>query len=174
MKFTKKLIRFTLSLSFFLLFLNIVNAAVYLTPNGDNVDSGGHLDWDYDTKYLSESEFAQTTWNDYKSGVIRKDSIWVEEDIFVTDYYSATDGNLGYRSASNQLIALNDYYFVSGNTQSLTPDQRRKTVTHEFGHALGLGENNSGVAAIMRQGKYSYQVLHQDDKDSYDAAAALY
>lgn len=174
MKLIKGIISFTLCISIVLSFPVESNAAVFLTPNGDNVDSGGHLDWDYDTKYYAECVNAQDTWNNYKSGVIREDSISIIEDIFVTDYYSATDGTLGYRSQGDSLIAFNDYYFVSGNKQSLTNLQRKKTALHEFGHALGLGENNSGVAAVMRQGIFSYTSLHQDDKESYDKAATYY
>ena len=52
------------------------HAAVYL-GTGDNVDSGGHLDWDYDTTYYSQTVWGMNLWNGYKSGVIREDSPWV-------------------------------------------------------------------------------------------------
>ena len=47
------------------------HAAVYL-GTGDNVDSGGHLDWDYDTTYYSQTVWGMNLWNGYKSGVIRR------------------------------------------------------------------------------------------------------
>lgn len=151
-----------------------VNSTAYLCPYGDLVDSGKHLDWDYDTAYYSECKNAQTLWNGHKSGVIREDAWNVIEDIFVTDYYSSSDGTLGYTDFTNDKIAFNNYYFASGKTQSLTAAQRRKTAAHEFGHALGCDENNHGSEAIMRQGRYSYSSLHKDDKDSFDAAYKKY
>lgn len=42
------------------------HAAVYL-GTGDNVDSGGHLDWDYDTTYYS-----QTVWGNESVERIQK------------------------------------------------------------------------------------------------------
>lgn len=36
---------------------------------------------------------------------------------------SSTDGALAYTDKSNSIIAFNDYYFKSGNTQSLTAAQ---------------------------------------------------
>ena len=71
------------------------HAAVYL-GTGDNVDSGGHLDWDYDTTYYSQTVWGMNLWNGYKSGVIREDSPLVVQDIFVTDVNSATAGYYGY------------------------------------------------------------------------------
>jgi len=169
---SKKLL--ILALVFLLVASTTAYATAYLTPNGDNVDSGGHLDWDSNTKYLSDCNTAQSVWNGYKSGVIRKDSFWVIEDIFVSDYYDSTETRFAYRRQSNSTINFNDYYFVLGNSQSLTAEQRTKTVIHEFGHALGLGHNTSSNPAIMRQGRFEYKTLHQDDKDSFDEAEKAY
>lgn len=129
MKYSK-LFNFILCASIFL-FIFSVNAiaTVYLVSNDDSVDSGGHLDWDYDTKYYSECKFAENLWNAYKPGVIREDSVVVVQDIFVTDVNSVKYPWTGFRDKDN---------------------------------------------ATMRQGKFSYNELHLDDKESYDAAAELY
>ena len=75
----------------------------------DNVDSGGHLDWDYDTTYYSQTVWGMNLWNGYKSGVIREDSPWVVQDLFVTDVNSATAGYYGYRDRVNAKIYFNIY-----------------------------------------------------------------
>ncbi|WP_066497305.1 hypothetical protein [Abyssisolibacter fermentans] len=150
----------------------IAFAAVYVWDR-DAVDSGGHLDWDGDTKYTDEVSFAVDLWNGHRPGTIRPDSLTVIEDVWVEDM-NVTGGSYGTTTipsgGGHGTIRLNSYYF----DDTFTEDNRNKTTAHEFGHALGLDENNSGVSAIMRQGKYSYSSLHQDDKDSFDDAATRY
>lgn len=48
-------------------------------------------------------------WNAYKSGVIGQDSIWVIEDLFITDINSAVPGYYGYRDRANAKIYFNIY-----------------------------------------------------------------
>ena len=45
------------------------------------VDSGKHLDYDGNSKYMSYANTGASIWNGYKSGVIRKDSILVIQDV---------------------------------------------------------------------------------------------
>lgn len=51
----------------------------------DLVDSGKHLDYDGNSTYMSYINTGAATWNAYKSGVIRKDSAFVVEDVYVSD-----------------------------------------------------------------------------------------
>lgn len=148
--------------------VSFVSADVFLSQWGDNVDSGGHLDWEHNTKYYDESVYAMDTWNLYKPGVIREDSIFVVEDIYVGDYYEASD-TIAFMQHYDAEIRYNDY-MMSG----MITAERRHTAIHEFGHALGLGENPTTIGAVMQQGRLTNQYLRDDDKESYDAAAALY
>jgi hypothetical protein len=138
---------------------------------GDNVDTGGHLDWDYDTTYYSQTVWGMNLWNAYKIGVIREDSILVVQDLFVTDINSSTAGYYGYRDMNNATIYFNIY-----GMNGLSANGKKSVAAHELGHALGLGHNPSNTNAVMTDTGYSNfpTVLVQDDKDSYDAAAALY
>ncbi|MDR2043199.1 MAG: matrixin family metalloprotease [Clostridium sp.] len=133
----------------------------------DLVDSGKHLDWDSDTAYLSSVQSATNTWNNYKSGVIRPDSILVVQDVFVTDY-TEVSSNLGYTDKNNAMICFNTYQFTG-----MTSAQRQKTATHEFGHALGL-DHTTGTDDVMRQGLSSTIALSSTDKASYDYAYNQY
>jgi len=144
------------------------HAAVYL-GTGDNVDSGGHLDWDYDTTYYSQTVWGMNLWNGYKSGVIREDSPLVVQDIFVTDVNSATAGYYGYRDRANAKIYFNIY-----SMSDLSASEKKSVAAHELGHALGLGHNSDNTSAVMTDAHYFPTSLQQDDKDSYDAAAELY
>lgn len=130
------------------------------------VDSGKHLDWDSDTKYVSTVRSAVDLWEEHRSGVIREDSLLVIQDVFISDYNEVTN-TIAYTSASGK-IKLNDDHF-----DSMTPNQRLHTVTHEFGHALGL-DHTSGKNDIMQQGKLALTSLSQTDKDSYDEAYDTY
>lgn len=67
------------------------------------------------------------------------------QDVFISDYVEASN-TLGVTS-SKGTIKLNEYNF-----RNMTKDQRTKTVTHEFGHALGLA-HISEKNDYMQQGK---------------------
>lgn len=128
----------------------------------DLVDDGKHLDWDSNTKYLSSVQSGVDLWEGHRSGVIRPDSIFVIQDVFISDYYEVSS-TMGYTS-SNGTIKFNDYNFAN-----MTSSQRIKTATHELGHALGL-DHTYGTNDIMRQGKLSITSLSSTDKASYDEA----
>jgi hypothetical protein len=132
----------------------------------DLVDSGKHLDYDGNSSYMSSVTSAVNTWENYKSGIIRQDSWSVIQDVYVSDYYEASD-TLGVTSSSGT-IKFNTYNF-----STMTSAQRQKTATHEFGHALGL-DHTTGTNDVMRQGLLSTTALSSTDKSSYDAAYATY
>ena len=144
------------------------SATAYL-GTGANVDSSGHLDWDYDTTYYAMTVWGMNLWNGYKSGVIRKDTAWIIEDIFVTDINSSSAGYYGYRDKDAATIYFNIY-----SMESLSTSEQMSVAAHELGHALGLGHNPNNSNAVMTSQHYFPISLTQDDKDSYDAAAALY
>lgn len=142
---------------------SVVNAAL---QGWHLVDSGKHLDWESNTKYGTSVNNAVDLWNGHKPGVIRPDSIWVIEDVFISDFYEASTTMAV--TCSCGIIKLNDYHYAT-----MTADQRTKTTTHEFGHALGL-DHTFGSKDIMQQGKLSITRLSQTDKDSYDEAYLTY
>lgn len=147
-----------------LLSFNIVSYAALL--GWDLVDSGKHLDWDSNSVYTSSINSAVNLWEGHKSGVIRPDSMWVVQDVFLSDYYEVSSTMAVTSSAGT--IKFNDYHY-----SGMTSAQRIKTTTHEFGHALGL-DHTWGTYDIMQQGKLSITSLSSTDKSSYDAAYATY
>ena len=132
----------------------------------DLVDSGKHLDWDGNTKYTTSVGNAVDLWESYKPGIIRPDSVYVIEDVYLSDYYQVSSTMAVTSSAGT--IKFNDY-----KCNKMSPDQKTKTTTHEFGHALGLDHTN-GTYDIMQQGKLSITSLSNTDKSSYDAAYFTY
>ncbi|WNY27648.1 M57 family metalloprotease [Methanolapillus ohkumae] len=139
--------------------------ATVVLQNWDLVDSGKHLDWGGSTAYQSEFNSSVTTWNNYKSGVIRKDSVLNLKDVTISDY-SAVDGKAGVTSSSGTL-KFNKYYMVDFNT-----NVRKNVCTHELGHALGLDHNQQGD--VMHSQVTSVCTLSANDKASYDAAYSNY
>lgn len=130
------------------------------------VDSGKHLDYDGNSKYMSHVDTGASIWNGYKSGVIRKDSLFVIQDVYISDINKA-NGATGI-TYSNGKIELNTYYF-----DNCTSSQKTNTATHELGHALGLDHSPSSND-IMYTSQTSNTILSQNDKDSYDASYARY
>lgn len=128
----------------------------------DLVDSGKHLDYDGNSKYMSYANTGASIWNGYKSGVIRRDSVLVIQDVYISDINKA-NGNTGV-TYSNGKIELNKYYL-----ENCTDDQITNTVTHELGHALGL-DHGPLSSDIMYSSQTNVKTLSQNDKDSYDAA----
>lgn len=72
--------------------MNVISVNVQAAESGkasiqswDLVDSGKHLDWGGTSKYIKEFKSAVKKWNNYKSGVIRKDTIKTKQDVKIVD-----------------------------------------------------------------------------------------
>lgn len=129
----------------------------------DLVDSGKHLDWSGTSKYLTQFKNAVNIWNNYKSGVIREDTISTINDVTISDQDLGEDGVLG---VTNQLGT------IIFNTRLLdTKDSYIKlnTCIHELGHALGLA-HKSARGSIMQNFATRLNVLSYAEKNTYDYA----
>ncbi|EDO0799630.1 cell surface protein, partial [Listeria monocytogenes] len=71
----------------------------------DLVDSGKHLDYDGNSKYMSYIKSGAATWNSYKKGVIRPDSPKVLEDVFCND--TSANNYVNATTYSNGKITFN-------------------------------------------------------------------
>jgi hypothetical protein len=133
----------------------------------DRVDAGKHLDWDGSTNYMPQFENAVNTWNSYKSGVIRKDTIWIIQDVAISDYY---DGDTAYVALaySNGKIKFNQYYM-----DTYTNAQKQNICTGMLGYQLGLGDSYN-PNDVMYVDTTSITALSANDKASYDAAYNKY
>lgn len=141
------------------------------TLGWDLVDSGKHLDVDGNSSYMSYIWNAKTTWNNYKAGVIRKDSITVIQDVYVSDV-SKNNGVAG-TTYNDGKIKMNTYVL-----KNCSSDEKKNVAIHEIGHALGLAHNknsaNWGTKHIMYENMSANTKLSGDDKESYDAAYKKY
>lgn len=160
-----KLIKSVAILFTFSLFACMINPALgaSYTLGWDLVDSGGHLDWGGSTKYQTDFNDSVNTWNSYKSGVIRKDSVLHLKDVTISDI-RLINNDVGETDGNNKTIKFNTY-----NIDPMNTTRRRNVCTHELGHALGLGENPNTGNVMYYKSSDSY-TLSRDDKDSYNAA----
>lgn len=138
-----------------------------------SVDNGKHLDWSGSTSYSSNWNAGVSTWNNYKSGVIRKDSLLVQNDLTISDVETlpsntvaiTTQYGTGHSSGST-------IKFSKAQMNGLSNLERNIVCTHEIGHALGLDENNdNGTSLVMYNNIYdnsSNNILHSEDKFNYD------
>ena len=130
------------------------------------VDSGGHLDYDGNSKYMNIVDSAVDVWENYNRGVIRKDSPFRVQDVFCYDYYE--ENNTFATTYSSGYIRFNKY-----NYDKMTSTQKKATTIHEFGHCLGLG-HTKGNRDIMRQGLKNYTSLSYTDKKSYNQCKKIW
>lgn len=142
-------------------------AAAYI-QDWNLVDTGKHLDYDVDSKYESAIEAAVPIWNNYKKGVIRKDSLTNIEDVSIIDMYRVN--NQAATTSLGGSIRLNTYIL----DQESFNKNIVNTVAHEFGHALGLEHHSTSTLDIMYTEQTSTKTLSKNDKDSYDAAYERY
>jgi hypothetical protein len=160
-KLSKILVLVAVTVAMTLAFAIQASAATVATLSWWLADSGKHLDWDGSTTYQTQFNAAVTTWNNYKSGVIRPDSLSVVQDVAISDY-SEVSSVAGVTSSAGT-IKFNTY--VMGG---LTTTQRQNVCTHELGHALGLAHNLSGD--VMYAYVSTVTSLSANDKASYDSS----
>ncbi|MGG6447369.1 matrixin family metalloprotease [Pseudobacillus badius] len=129
------------------------------------VDLFKHMDWDGDSKYLENFKYGVGVWEDYKKGVIREDTLFTVEDVFVSDYEEVSS-TVGVTSPQGT-IRFNDYKVSYYDDTSLN-----SVATHEVGHALGLGHNTE--ADVMSPHTNGVVTLSENDKASYDEAYKSY
>ncbi|RID82607.1 cell surface protein [Mesobacillus zeae] len=137
------------------------SAATVKLLTWDLVDSGKHLDWDGSTKYQTSFDSGKNVWNGYKSGVIRKDSAYVIQDVSISDY--SEKSNTGAVTSSGGTIKFNSYVM-----DTLSSTEKKNVAIHELGHALGLAHNTS--SDVMYAYITTNTSLSDNDKASYNAA----
>jgi hypothetical protein len=164
---TPKVRRLSMVFAVFLasLFLTTYASATAYVQSWDLVDSGKHMDYDGNSTYMSNVDSGAAKWNAYKSGVIRKDSASVLQDVYVSDVNNAN--NINATTSSAGTIKMNVYNLGSQSSTQVT-----RVATHELGHCLGLDHSTS--SDIMYAYTITTSSLTQNDKDSYDAAYLNY
>lgn len=107
--------------------------------------------------------------------------------VMLSDYSSSTDNcnaytTYYYRSGYQQIYQINpvssnwSYGSIKMNNYNMsgaTLLKKKDVMTHEFGHVVGLGENNSDPTSIMCQEVYG-RTAHAPSDDDYDGAEYLY
>ena len=124
---------------------------------------GKHLDWAGSSAYSSEFKTAVSTWNGYKSGVIRKSTWYRQTDVTISDY--TEESSVAGVTSSSGTIKFNSYRMSGYNTT-----RKLNVCLHELGHALGLAHNQSGDAMYTYVSNVTS--LSANDKASYDSSYA--
>lgn len=148
----------------------------YHVLNVWSVDSGKHLDWSGSTIYLSYFNTGVNTWNNYKSGVIRKDGVLTVNDVTISDVSDLSGNTVAlttqWHDGSGGKSSSATIQFSTTKMNNLSDMQKTIVCTHELGHTLGLDENNdNGTSVVMYNNidnQTSNNVLHSEDKFNYD------
>lgn len=136
----------------------------------DGVDGLNKVDYTISSAYTTEVAYAINEWN--KLGVIsfQLDTSSTTNDVEILDYYDSEDDAplavTTYRLILAMTVKYNTYYF-----ETMTQNERIKTVLHEFGHVLGLGEFTSleSDTNVMYQGRRELTKLGPADIAAYRA-----
>ncbi|HWM91946.1 MAG TPA: hypothetical protein VN493_14365 [Thermoanaerobaculia bacterium] len=144
--------------------------AAHFSPNGPSVD-GDEIRYVDNTSYNDPLSWAIAEWNALDPIDILPDSAFTIADIDVFDVNDSSVSWVGSRSVrtGTDWIRMNSYYL-----NGYTTFQRRGTMTHEFGHALGMGDHtlsDYGSSAIIMyecsacSGVNTPQAHDEDDYD---------
>lgn len=133
----------------------------------DLVDSGKHLDWSGSSAYISQFNTAVNTWNSYKSGVIRKDTLTTINDLTISDVSFISSGVVGQTSIGGTIKFATQYMNNYGSTE------KTNVCIHELGHALRLDHRNESDS-VMQPTVSSVTTLSVGDKRNYDEAYKVY
>ncbi|WP_376699957.1 MULTISPECIES: matrixin family metalloprotease [Listeria] len=133
--------------------------------NWDLVDRQKHMDYDGNSKYMSYIRSGAKTWNAYKKGVIRPDTVKIIQDVYCRDTYA--NNYVNATTYSNGKIIFN-----KKNMDKKGSSGKKNVAIHELGHCLRLGHNTS--SDIMYKYSTNKTTLSTNDKQSYNAAYKKY
>lgn len=133
------------------------------------VDSGKHLDYKTPSTYQTYCNTAQNTWNGYKAGVVRKNSLLNITDVTIKEEVNYTDTSYAITNYNSRKI-----YVYSNNIANLDSNPNKELILksifiHEFGHALGMGhiwQSNN----VMNWIANTTTTLNHYNEVSYDLA----
>lgn len=156
-----KILALSLVLAF--VFLGNTAYAAHYVLGFSSVDDG-EIRWGGSTQYSSEWNSSISTWNALGEINIAPDTWWTFEDLTVDDVYESSGSWTGrwiYRSYWTDDIELNEYYLDYNTT-----NEKKNTITHELGHALGLAHSYYGN--IMYYAQTSQTSLGSQDISDYN------
>ena len=156
-----------------ILFTPVISYAWYTIEirllSWDLVDSGKHMDWAGSTTYSANLISGVSTWNSYKSGVIRKDSLITIADVTISDVNLGSNGIPASTDPNGKTIKINLHYMNTG-----TDNARIHVYAHELGHTLGMDHQLNDTSAIMYKYATEGIYLNVNDRANYDAAYERY
>ena len=137
------------------------------------VDSGKHLDYKTPNKYKTYCETARDTWNGYKAGVVRKNSLLNITDVTIKEEDNYSDASYAVTSFSAKKI-----FVYKNNLEELNSDPNKELklkdiFIHEFGHALGMGHIWQASNVLSAYTNNTITLNHYNEV-SYDLAYAEY
>ncbi len=119
--------------------------------------------WNGGSAYPAQLAASIATWNALARINIAPDTIWTYEDLRISDGNfpdAQWTGMYTYSRLNTDRLQFNRFFLVND-----TNNERQNTITHEFGHALGLGHSPDGNMMQVYQG--SFTVLKAQDISDY-------
>ncbi|MGE5673122.1 MAG: matrixin family metalloprotease [Mycobacterium leprae] len=98
------------------------------------------IHWDGSTKYTAEMAYALDKWNSLGKVQILPDTLLDIEEVHVSDVYKPDAYYLGLYTWHR--YGVDTIQFNTALIDELGEQYRKSVVMHEWGHALGLGEES--------------------------------
>jgi predicted Zn-dependent protease len=127
----------------------------------DLVGSGKHMDYTNKSKY--DVAIGIAVWNNYKPGVIRKDTLTTVNDVTYSDVKTLDNDIVGLTTIDGK-IKFSRYYMDTFDGAKML-----NTIIHETGHALRLDHRDESDS-VMQANVTSVITLSSGDKRNYDYA----
>ena len=136
---------------------------------------GSNVHWDKDSyfylSYQTQVDNAMYAWN----ATPTKAYVWYDagclSDVSTRSLPNDTWYGSYYRGIGYYDITLNDYRLYQDYGSSGYDNAKQSTMVHEWGHALGLGDQPNGSTMIMGYGRDRTTMItpQQDDIDGVNA-----
>jgi hypothetical protein len=124
-----------------------INSANNLVLGYDSVNINKNIIWKGSTQYDHEWNYSINQWNDEGYVTIKEDTWLLDATLDVDDYEDTSSGAYIAYFQNGNLFTDDKIRINTAKFDTMTSQERFKTLMHELGHALGIDEMNPATTS---------------------------